>query len=98
NDTAPLAQLAYFNYGVVLGNLNDVDGAKKAYADAIKAKPDFYPPYINLGLLLDRLGQTGEAVAQWIEVVNALPAVSGENIAYKTSALKQMGRVLERVN
>src|SRR5438132_7634865 len=98
NGDAPLIHAVYFNYGVVLGGLGDTDGAQRAFREAIRLKPDFFPPYINLGTALDKVGRTGDAVGQWTQVVNRLPAVTGENVSFKTSALKQMGRVLERHN
>ena len=69
-----------------------------AFTKAIKIAPDFYPPYINLGSVLERLGAGGEAVTTWYDLVNRLPSVIGDNVNYRTSALKQIGRVLERAN
>jgi len=42
------------------------------------------------------MGAGGEAVLQWQQVPARLPQITGENINYKTVALKQIGRVLER--
>jgi predicted O-linked N-acetylglucosamine transferase (SPINDLY family) len=93
-----LVPAIYFNYGVCLSNANDVAGARDALKNAIQANPDFYPPYINLGTALERLGATGEAVVQWYTLINRLSGITGENIGYRTTALKQVGRVLERAN
>ncbi len=61
-------------------------------------KSDFCPPYINLGRLLEDGGQVGRAVTQWMALVDKLPAVNGESVAHKTTALQQIGRVLESLH
>ena len=66
--------------------------------ECIRLKPDFYPPYINLGRLLEDAGQLGTAVTQWLALVNSLPTVNGDAVKHKLMALQQMGRVLESVN
>ena len=94
----PVLHAVYFNYGVALGELRDVPGAINAFRAAIRLKPDFYPPYINLGSLLDAQGQRDRAVREWTAIVDALPMVTGDAVTYKTMALKQIGRVLETTN
>ncbi len=96
NSDSGLLHAIYFNYGVVLTAANELTAARAAHAEAIRLKPDFYPPYINLGHVLDRMGAGGDAVLQWQQVVNRLAVVSGENINFRQVALKQIGRVLER--
>jgi predicted O-linked N-acetylglucosamine transferase (SPINDLY family) len=95
NGDNPLAHAIWFNYGVMLSSANDLQGAKTALSEALKVKPDFLPPQINLGLVLHRLGTPVEALAQWYEVVNKLAIVSRDSISYKTTAYKHIGRVLE---
>jgi predicted O-linked N-acetylglucosamine transferase (SPINDLY family) len=90
-----LLHAAYFNYGVTLMAVGDRAGAINAYRECIRLKPDFYPPYINLGGALEACGQTGMAVTQWLEVVNNLSAVNGESVVNKTTALHEICRVLE---
>ncbi len=96
NSDNPLLHAIYFNYGVVLTGAGHLDAARSALAEAIRIKPDFFPPYINLGHVLDRLGAGGDAVLAWQGVVNMLAVVNGEAVNFKTVALKQIGRVLER--
>jgi predicted O-linked N-acetylglucosamine transferase (SPINDLY family) len=95
NPTSPVLHAVYFNYGVVLSRAGDKAGAINAFRDGIRLKPDFYPPYINLGRVLEDSGQLGPAVGQWMALVNHLPAVAGENVRHKLMALQQLGRVLE---
>ena len=96
NSDNPLLHAIYFNYGVLLTGANELPAARSALAESIRIKPDFYPPYINIGHVLDRMGAGGDAVLHWQQVVNRLGFVNGESINFKTTALKQIGRVLER--
>ena len=98
NQDNALAPAIFFNYGVVLSDANDVAGAKAAFENAIRINPDFYPPYVNLGGLLDRVGAGGEAVQLWYQMAARLPTINGDNVHYKATILKQIGRVLERGN
>jgi predicted O-linked N-acetylglucosamine transferase (SPINDLY family) len=95
NTSEPLLYAVYFNYGVVLSDAGDLEGAKAAFLEAIRINPSFPPPYINLGTVLERMGQVGEAVQQWTAIANLLGAVNGDSILHRTTALKQIGRVLE---
>jgi len=95
NSDDNLLHAVYFNYGVTLGGIGDRAGAINAYREGIRVKPDFYPSYINLGRMLEDSGQGGAAVTKWLELVNGLPAINGETVALKVTALEQIGRVLE---
>jgi predicted O-linked N-acetylglucosamine transferase (SPINDLY family) len=96
NADNPLAYAMYFNFGVVLSNAGKLAQAKEALNAAIRLNPDFMPAYINLGTLLEKMGAAGEGVQKWYEVANKLHAVNGEAIHHKTTALKQIGRLLEK--
>lgn len=98
NDDHPLVQAVLFNQGVVLGNLDDLEGASRVLSESIRRSPDFYPPYINLGRIQERMGMRGDAVQTWYALVNRLGNVNGETLSYKLSGLKQIGRVLEAGN
>ncbi|HEY6831262.1 MAG TPA: glycosyl transferase [Pseudolabrys sp.] len=93
-----LLYAVYFNYGVALMEVHDHAGAINALRESIRLKADFHPAYINLGRVLEDAGQTGQAVTQWLTLANSMPAVTGDAIANKITALQQTGRVLERVN
>lgn len=97
NPTDPLVHAAYFNCAVLLANTNDLPGARHALNEAIRISPDFIPPYINLGNVLEKMGLVGEAVLQWYTILNKLSSITADTLNYKLSALKQIGRVLERV-
>src|SRR5262249_46831152 len=97
NGDNSIAYAVHFNYAVVLSNVGDLPGARAALEAAIAQNPDFLPPYINLGHVLERMGLSGEGVTQWYTVVNKLAVISGENIGFKLAALKQVGRLLEKV-
>lgn len=92
---APLLYAVLFNQAVVLSDLGDLAGARAALERSLSLKPDFAPARINLGRILERLGQADAAVATWGGAVDALAAVDGGAIANKVTALTQMARVLE---
>lgn len=98
NPSDPFVHTAYFNFGVVLSRTGDKIGAINALRECIRIKPDFHPPYINLGRLLEDSGQTGLAISQWLELVKLMGEVSGESVRHKLMLLQQLGRVLEGVN
>ena len=95
NTDNPSLHVIYFNYAVCLSENQDVAGAVNALRETIRLKPEFGPPHINLGGLLDRSGQAGQAIETWLSLVNTLSAVTPDGVTYKTLALKQIGRVLE---
>jgi predicted O-linked N-acetylglucosamine transferase (SPINDLY family) len=95
NPDAPLLHAVNFNYGVTLSGAGDLPRARDAFAEAIRINPDFLPPYINLGTLLERNGHVDQAAQQWLNLVNRLDKVTGDAILHKSLALKQLGRVLE---
>lgn len=90
----PLLFAMNFNLSVLLANLDDPLGASTALAETIRLNSSFFPPYINLGMVLERLGRPADALAQWYEVVNRLSNVTAQAIGHKTTALKQLARVL----
>lgn len=90
-----LLHAVHFNRGVLLAGLDDLHGAIEAFAAAIAHRPDFLPPYVNLGAAYERLGARAQAFSQWSHVSASLAAVTGDSLATKTAALKQMAQVLE---
>ncbi len=97
NAADPLLFAVYFNYSVALRDDGDPLSAINAMRETIRLKPDFYPPYINLGRVLEDSQQLTAAIAVWTEAVNRLSGISGETLAHRNTALQQIGRVLEGV-
>lgn len=95
NPDDPLLHAAHFNRGVLLAGLNDLHGAVEAFTAAIHRRPDFLPPYVNLGATYERLGAAAQAFGQWQHVAGSLAGLTGDALAYKSAALKQMAQVLE---
>jgi predicted O-linked N-acetylglucosamine transferase (SPINDLY family) len=98
NSDSALLYAAYFNYGIALSEVRDHAGAINAFRECIRLKPDFHPPYINLGRVLEDTGQAGSAVTQWLALCNDLKTVNGESVSHKITALQQIARVLEAAN
>jgi predicted O-linked N-acetylglucosamine transferase (SPINDLY family) len=95
NADSPFAHAIHYNYAVLLSNINDLPAAKENLERCIELNPDFAPAYINLGGVLERMGMIQQAVSQWIILTNRLDAVTGSAIEHKTSAFKQISRILE---
>ena len=95
NPNDPMLQVVYFNMAVTLSDAGKLEEAKQALEKCIAIAPDFYPPYINLGTLLERMGNASGAVMQWNALASRLAAVNGQSVTFKAMALKQIARVLE---
>jgi predicted O-linked N-acetylglucosamine transferase (SPINDLY family) len=95
NPEHPFLYAMYFNYAVALTDIGDFTGAAIALRETIRLRPEFCPPYINLGALQERLGHPERAVGEWMALVNLFPTLTGEAIAHKIMALKQIGRIFE---
>ena len=95
NPDDPLLHAVEFNRGVLLADSGNLPGADEAFTAAIRRKPEFLPPYINLGAACERLGAKAQAYGHWAHVSASLGGVNGETLTYKATALKQMAQVLE---
>ena len=95
NPENPVCYAIYFNYGITLSAINDIDGAIDAYGKSLERNSSFFSSQINLGSLYERQGRLDKAANEWLSVVNKLSAVTGSNISHKANALKQIGRVFE---
>ncbi|MEO5364439.1 MAG: tetratricopeptide repeat protein, partial [Magnetococcus sp. DMHC-8] len=93
NGDDPLAHAVFFNYGTHLNQIGELSGARQALSEAIRLNPDFYPAYINLGNVLDRLGAQPAALECWQTVVDKLALIKADLVEYKLAALKQIARV-----
>ena len=94
----PLLHAVSFNHAVCLSEIGDTAGAINALRETIRIKPDFYPPYINLGNQLEASGRGDAAIEAWKKVVEDLPSITADSVSYKTMALNQIGRVFEGAN
>ena len=59
----------WFNLATELSVAGSSAAAVAAYRNALVAKPDFHPAAINLGLLLERHGQTDAALGVWADAL-----------------------------
>ena len=94
----PVLHAVLFNYGVVLSELGDQAGAVAALRAAVAHKPDFFPPHINLGSLLEQMGLADQAVTGWLKLLEGHAGVNHETVLYKAMILKQLGRILENAH
>ena len=95
NQNNPQIYMMYFNYGSNLSSENKLNEAKEVLEAAIRSNPEFMPTYINLGFVYERLGMVDAAIDAWMTIANKTTIITQENINFKTSALKQIGRVRE---
>jgi predicted O-linked N-acetylglucosamine transferase (SPINDLY family) len=95
NPVDPLVAAVQFNYGTMLLSAGALPEAQAAFRATLALRPDFMSAHLNLGSALEGAGDLAGAVSQWLNVVNQLAPVNSEALAYKTMALKQIGRVCE---
>lgn len=79
---------AWFNLATELNHSGATAAAIAAYRNALVVMPGFHPAAINLGLLLERLGHTDEALGLWSDALQDDDA--------RISLLNQKGRLLEQ--
>ena len=94
NPGHPQAYVALFNLSSLQGDAGDAAGARESLVKALALNPDFAPAYINLGGILERAGETEQAIQQWHALIERLPSVTAQTIDHKLTAYKQIGRVL----
>lgn len=88
---------ALFNYAGMLQNLKKFPEAIQAYEAAIALQGDFPQPYINLGLLLEKLGDDTHALEVWLRLVSRRYLNPAPTPEFLTMALNHMGRVQEKL-
>lgn len=93
NGQNPLLAVALFNSAVLDSQLGENEAAIASLEAAIRQKPDFAPPYINLGSLYEKTGQLDRAVALWQTVVNQPTRISGDAVKYVKASLIHIARV-----
>src|SRR5450631_196170 len=75
NLSHPLLHAAYFNYAVVLNKFGQTASAANALFRCLQIAPEFGPAYINLGRILEDDGRAGDAIGQWLTLVDQLKDV-----------------------
>ncbi len=95
NENQPGHQMVYFNYSVVLRQMDDVAGAINAIRAALKVDPLFGPAHINLGRAYEDSGAAAQAIQQWQSFVESTAETTPERISYRLMALQHIGRVME---
>jgi len=92
---SPVTYAVLFNLGVSMANNGDDAGAERAYRRSLELKPTFIEAHLNLATLMERQGDSLQAIKLWNRVTAlALPSVPADR-DFHVQALNNMGRVLE---
>ncbi len=95
NEAHPGAQMVYFNYSVMLRQLNDIPGSINAMRAALKIDPMFGPAQINLGRAFEDSGSFPQAIQQWRSFVESTSETTPDRLSYRVMAMQHIGRVME---
>jgi len=63
----------WFNRGLAMSSLYNIEEAERSYREALKLKPNSIPAKLNLGVMLGLQGKTQEALAAFEQVMKASP-------------------------
>lgn len=91
----PRKHLVWFNHGSLLQQLGQSAQAQQAYEQALALSPDFAQARINLGLVLEKQGNTAKAIAAWAHLTGQRYAKDPVDTDMLTAALNHIGRVHE---
>jgi predicted O-linked N-acetylglucosamine transferase (SPINDLY family) len=91
----PRKHLVWFNHGSLLQQLGQAAQAQQAYEQALALSPDFAQARINLGLVLEKQGNTAQAIAAWAHLTGQRYAKDPVDTDMLTAALNHIGRVHE---
>ena len=80
---------AWFNLGAEYSRAGDRDNAILAFRTALALRPDFVPAAVNLGLMLEQRGETGQALSIWNDALQKDDS--------RLQLLNQRARLLEQV-
>ena len=92
---SPTRFVALFNWGVMLSDAGDLDGAEMAYRQCVALNAGLLQAKINLGLTLERKKNFEEALQQWADVAHAQAGPASTDVDLKTMALNHIGRLQE---
>jgi predicted O-linked N-acetylglucosamine transferase (SPINDLY family) len=85
----------YFNLGVVLFGMGDIDSAKAAYLNSIELMPSFLQSHFNLGIIYERINQHKAAIAEWLYVATNASTNDVAERSLRRQALNNLGRLYE---
>lgn len=90
--------VALYNWGTVLGNIQQHTRAEQVYLQALAINPSFAQARLNLGHQLEHLGRVDEALAAWAQVHDAegaIEALGADPTGLRTHAFNNAARLLE---
>jgi predicted O-linked N-acetylglucosamine transferase (SPINDLY family) len=93
--TDPNRFMGWFNYGSLLQSTGNTQAAEGAYRQCLAVQPRFPQALINLGLTLEKLGKSDEALQQWASLVSQRYLQDAPPSDMITMALNHIGRVQE---
>ncbi len=94
--SGPQTAETYNDYGRVLNNLGDLNGAAQAFASAVKLAPDFAEAFNNLGHVLRTRGEYERAEKNFARAVQLQPEYARAHFN-RASALNLLGRNADAV-
>lgn len=94
---SPMRHVACYNWGTLLGNLQQHAAAENAYRLALSQNEGFTQARLNLGHQLEHLGRIDEALAEWQRVAadDSLLSKGPESLDLLLHALNNSARMLE---
>ena len=95
NQNHPAVHMVYFNFSVLLRQLDDLAGSINAMQAALKIDPMFGPAHINLGRAYEDSGLATMAIQQWQSFANSASETTADRVSYRVMALQHIGRVME---
>ena len=93
----PLAHVARFNLAVLLTDAGRAAEAEQHLRKAIEEAPRFCQAYFNLGMAVERQGQTDEALVHWLKITSIANRQNPDELALVVAALNQIGRLQEQL-
>jgi predicted O-linked N-acetylglucosamine transferase (SPINDLY family) len=93
----PMAHVAWFNLGVLRGELGQREPAADAYRRAIEIHPPFLEARLNLGSQLEALGQADAAISAWTDATLAGQPISDMTRPLVVMAYNNLGRFQEKL-
>lgn len=93
----PMSHVAWFNLGVIRGELGQRESAVAAYQQAVAAQPSFLEARLNLGSQLEALGQSAAAIDAWTEVTVVGLPITDVTRPLVIMAYNNLGRYQEKL-